>query len=584
MLNKLTNKLILSFISLTIILSVIIFVLLVDELKSNHISVIKTEMSRYSELINLELQNLSVKPVQSAALSNIVSGFSEIMELRVTIMNKECSVIADSDIKDFSQLDNHQYRKEIIDALSAGYGFSTRYSNTLKTDMFYYAINKGDFIIRLSKPLYEIDQSINSLKQAAFNVTLIVLLIFVILIIIISLIVTKPFKETIKFASDFANGDYKRRFLNYRRDEIGLLQKSLNKMADTIEETINNLILERKKLEAILHSINAGIGMIDSNKRIIINNDSFLTMLDINADINNKQYFEIIRNSMLNSKIEKNLRDGDTEIFEAEIHDNKYFEFVLTPIRKENIIQGILIIVHDISEKKKIEKIKSDIISNVSHELKTPIAIVKGYLETIQENYDNKEIVMNFINSAIDNIDRQNSLIQDIIKLSMIESSKGFEKETVDLKVIIERCVELLSLKITKKNISLVNKLQAGINYSVDGNRFLAEEIFFNIIDNGISYNNQCGTLTIDAIETENTLAIKISDTGIGIPPEFKDRIFERFYRVDKSRSRSTGGTGLGLSIVKHAVMTMGWDISVSSDKDGSTFIVTIESGHDFHD
>lgn len=581
MLNKLANKLILSFISLTVILSVIIFVLLVDELKSNHISVIKTEMSRYSELINLELQNLSVKPVQSAALSNIASEFSEIMELRVTIMNKECSVIADSDIKDFSQLDNHQYRKEIIDALSAGYGFSTRYSNTLKTDMFYYAINKGDFIIRLSKPLYEIDQSINSLKQAAFNVTLIVLLIFVILIIIISLIVTKPFKETIKFASDFANGDYKRRFLNYRRDEIGLLQKSLNKMADTIEETINNLILERKKLEAILHSINAGIGMIDSNKRIIINNDSFLTMLDINADINNKQYFEIIRNSILNSKIEKNLRDGDTEIFEAEIHDNKYFEFVLTPIRKENIIQGILIIVHDISEKKKIEKIKSDIISNVSHELKTPIAIVKGYLETIQENYDNKEIVMNFIDSAIDNIDRQNSLIQDIIKLSMIESSKGFEKETVDLRVIVERCVELLSLKIAKKNITVINNLQAGINYSVSGNRFLAEEIFFNIVDNGISYNNQGGTLAIDAIESENNLAIEISDTGIGIPPEFRDRIFERFYRVDKSRSRATGGTGLGLSIVKHAVMVMGWDISVVSDKGGSTFIVTAPSEHD---
>ncbi|MCL1865217.1 MAG: ATP-binding protein [Spirochaetes bacterium] len=583
MLNKLSNKLILSFISLTVILSVIIFVLLGDILKTVHINIIKMEMYRYSELISLELKGLSVKPLPSSALSKIVSEFSHIMDLRITIIKEDGSVIADSDITDFSHLENHQYRKEVIDALSAGYGFSTRYSNTLKTDMLYYALNKEGFIIRLSKPLYEIDQSVGSLKQIVFNVTVIILFIFVILIIIISLIVTKPFKDTIRFASDFANGDYKRRFLNYSKDEIGLLQKSLNKMADTIEETINNLILQHKKLEAILHSINAGIAMVDSNKHIVINNDSFLTMLDINTDIRNKQYFEIIRNSTLNSKIEKNLKDGEIEIFETEMY-NKYFEFALTPIRKENIIQGILVVLHDISEKKKIEKIKSDIISNVSHELKTPIAIVKGYLETIQENYDNREIVMNFIDSAIDNIDRQNSLIQDIIKLSMIESSKGFEKEIVDLRAIIERCIELLSLKIAKKSITVVNNLKNDIDYSVVGNRFLAEEIFFNIIDNGINYNNQDGTLTIDAACLSNNLSIKIFDTGIGIPQEFRDRIFERFYRVDKSRSRATGGTGLGLSIVKHAIMVMGWDISVLSDRKGSTFIVTVELEHDKYD
>jgi two-component system phosphate regulon sensor histidine kinase PhoR len=578
MLNRLSNKLIFSFISLTVILNVIIFVLVGNELKSSHINIIKMEMSRYSELIGLELDDLSIKPAPSSNLTKIVSKFSEIMDLRITILKKEGSVIADSDIADFSSLDNHQYRKEIMDALDSGHGFSTRYSNTLKTNMLYYALSREEYIIRLSKPLYEIDQSAASLKQVVFNVTAVILFLFIALIIIISLIVTKPFKDTIRFASDFANGDYKKRFLNYSRDEIGLLQKSLNRMADTIEETINNLILERKKLEAILHSINAGIAMVDSNKYIVINNDSFLAMLDISADIKNKQYFEIIRNSTLNSKIEKNLKAGEIEIFEAEMYNDRYFEFVLTPIRKENIIQGILIILHDISEKKKIEKIKSDIISNVSHELKTPIAIVKGYLETIQENYDNREIVMNFIESAIDNIDRQNSLIQDIIKLSMIESSKGFEKEMIDLKAIIERCVELLSLKIANKGIGVVNNLKSALNYSVVGNRFLAEEIFFNIIDNGISYNNQGGTLTIEGVESENNLSIKISDTGIGISQEFIDRIFERFYRVDKSRSRATGGTGLGLSIVKHAVMTMGWDVSVTSDNRGSTFIVTIDS------
>lgn len=388
---------------------------------------------------------------------------------------------------------------------------------------------------------------------------------------------TRPFNETLNFANNFAEGNYRKRILNYSSDEIGTLQRSLNRMADTIVETLDQHIFEKKKLEATLESISDGIAMIDSAKRILISNRAFTYLLSIEMEIKEKPYYEVIRNRTLNAKIENALSSGERDSFETELLNDRYLEAVINPIKADNnIIQGILLVIHDISEKKQIEKIKSDLVSNVSHELKTPIAIVKGYLETIREYPDNMEMTRDFIDRAIENVDRQNSLIQDIIKLSMIESSKEFEKEEINIREAILNCLDIVTPKINKKGISLKTEFPHDTDYKIMANQFLVEEVFFNIIDNGINYNNLGGALEITASERENGVRVVISDTGIGIPAEFLDRIFERFYRVDRSRSRATGGTGLGLSIVKHAAMVLGWRVSVSSDKNGTVFTIDI--------
>lgn len=577
MLKKLSNKLILAYITLIIILAITVFALLANLLKTTHINIIKTEMGRYGELICLEFKDSGIKPVPSSSLSKTVSDMAKIMELRITIVKTDGYVIADSEVKDLLRLENHQYRKEIIDALATGSGYSTRYSQTIGTDMLYFAKFNGHYIIRLAKSLHEVDRSLVSLRKIILNVSFFVLAASIIIIVIISIKVTKPFKETLSFASEFAQGNYKRRIMNYNSDEIGSLQKALNKMADTLVATLNEHILEQKKLEATLDSISDGIAMIDSSKQIVISNKSFLCMLGINSDPRGRQYYEIIRNSSLNSGIEKGLKSGEKDFFEIETGSGRFFEIIINPIRGEEIIEGILLTLHDISEKREIEKIKSDLVSNVSHELKTPIAIIKGYLETIKENYSNRELSMTFIERAIDNVDRQNALIQDIIKLSLIESSKEFESETIDLKSIIEKCIDLLTPKIMKKEIALTIDLGSRSEYNTTGNLFLAEEIFFNIIDNGINYNNHGGKLSVKSSESADSFQFEIADTGIGIPPDSIDRIFERFYRVDRSRSRATGGTGLGLSIVKHAAIFLGWDISVKSGNKGTIFIISVK-------
>ena len=577
MLKKLSYKLIVSYIILIFVLVISVFLMVGSLLKKTHIEMIKNEMSRQIERVNASLVKTGQNPLNISERDNILSEHAMLMKLRITLIDNSGKVIADTDAGNPELMDNHYYRTEIYIATQSGQGSSIRHSNTLKTDMLYLAKSYDGYILRLAKPLYAVDESIKELKSMIFRISVIVLAASVFIIIFISIKVTKPFNETLNFANNFAEGNYRKRILNYSNDEIGTLQRSLNKMADTIVETLEQHIFEKKKLEATLESISDGIAMIDSAKRILISNKAFSELLNIDSDTKNKPYFEIIRNRLINAKIENGLFSGKRDSFEVESINDRFFEAVINPIKADDeIIQGILLVIHDASERKKIERIKSDLVSNVSHELKTPIAIVKGYLETIKENPDNREMMNDFIERAIENVDRQNALIQDIIKLSMIESSKEFEKEEINIRQVILSCLDIVTPKINKKDIKLKTELSSELDYKIHANQFLVEEVFFNIIDNAINYNNQGGKLDITAEKKDEALIIKISDSGIGIPSEYIDRIFERFYRVDRSRSRATGGTGLGLSIVKHAAMVLGWKVSVASDKNGTSFTIAV--------
>ncbi len=577
MLKKLSYKLIASYIILIFILVVSVYLMVAGLLKKIHIEMIKNEMAHEIELINSSISGIKGDLFTSPELKKTLDTYSRFMSLRITLIGPDGTVVADTEAKDISRLDNHFYRTEVYQAANTGRGSSIRHSNTLKTDMFYYAIGYGNYIIRLAEPLYAVDESIRELKNFTFRIAVFVLLSSIIIIVLVSLKVTGPFNETLNFANNFAEGNFRKRILNYSNDEIGTLQRSLNKMADTIVETIDQHIFEKKKLEATLESISDGIAMIDSAKRILISNKAFSDLLSINIETRDRPYYEVIRSRTLNAGIEKSLSSGERDSFEAELLNDRFFEAVINPIKSDSdIIQGILLVIHDISERKKIERIKSDLVSNVSHELKTPIAIVKGYLETIRENPENREMMSDFIDRAIENVDRQNSLIQDIIKLSMIESVKEFEKEEINIRQVILDCIDIVTPKIGKKEIKLKTDFAGDVEYRIMANRFLVEEVFFNIIDNGINYNNTGGDLTISAEKNGSGVRVTISDSGIGIPSESMDRIFERFYRVDRSRSRATGGTGLGLSIVKHAAMVLGWKVSVLSNKSGTTFTIDV--------
>jgi two-component system phosphate regulon sensor histidine kinase PhoR len=574
-LNKFRYKILFFYTLLTLALGLFFFLFFIDLVRDTHLSIIRKDIEEKIDLAEVLLERSGVSTLRDPrALHDEVRRIASIIKLRVSVIGFDGIVRGDSS-REEDTLDNHYYRVEVRRSMDAGRGESIRYSNSLRTEMLYSAKKSKNYIIRLAKPLHEIDRSVASLRNFILSVSGILLLLAFLVNLAISKVITRPINETIDFAEDFARGDLARRIFNYSDDEVGKLQKSLNRLADSLQEKVSNLILEQNKLEVTIENINDGIAVIDGGKKVVLLNKAFAALMDIKTQPHGRYFYEAIRNSTLNAAIEKGLAGGDESRFEMELLSGVSLDVNINPIREEKTLQGVLIVLHDVTERKRIMRIKTELVGNLSHELKTPITILKGYLETIREHLHDPVSTSAFLEKALQNIDRQNSIINDMLKLNMLETAPAFPLERISLADIISNCVDILSPKLRERGIDLTLGL-GDSRLELTGNRFLAEEVFFNLIDNAINYNRPGGRIGLSAAARQGSLLVTVSDSGIGIPEESLERIFERFYRVNKSRSRATGGTGLGLSIVKHAVDLLGWNISVKSGDAGTEFTVTI--------
>ncbi len=575
MIKKIRTKIVLFFSAVTVLLVLFFLFFFIDLVRDIHLGIIKREMSEKSRLIEVLFQEEHGRYFFSkSGLGDITRRLSTIMDLRISIIDLNGKVIADSS-HDVDTLDNHFYRTEVQQSLKNGTGESIRYSNSLKRDMLYYARKSDGHIIRLSKDIEEIDHSIMKARRIIFLLGGIMIVSGFVINLIISRQLTRPINETIDFAADFSKGNLARRIINYSDDEIGMLQKSLNRLADILQEKVTTLVIERQKLDTTIQSINDGIAVIDTGRKVTIANKALSTLLDVRTQPEGRSYYEVIRSSALNSQIDRALSHGEYEAVEVEMVNGRTCDVFINPISEEGRLQGILLVLHDITERKKIVRIKTELVGNLSHELKTPITILRGYMETALEHSDDRETTRGLIEKALVNLERQNSIINDMLKLNMLETSPAFATEDVNLADSIGGCIESLQPKLGEKRISLTENI-ASLPGTVKANRFLAEEIFFNLIDNAINYNRFGGSIVISAESLPGKVLLSVSDTGIGIPAGHIDRIFERFYRVNKGRSRVSGGTGLGLSIVKHALDLLHWKINVVSGDGGSTFTVEI--------
>ncbi len=575
--RKIGNRIIVSYLLLITTLIIALLFLIIDHIREYHHAVLKRDMIEKINFIELEIRNSPPRYLSGAIADREerIRKLSSIINLRITLVDFNGTVIADSQYTHIDEMDNHRYRVEIKDALDRGVGESIRYSGTLRTDMLYFARKSDTEIIRLAKPLREVEESVATLRAYILLAGAVALTLSAMVVVIISRRITRPINETMSFARDFSSGDFSRRITNYSDDEIGTLQKTLNRLADTVVEKINSLMFEQNKLEKTIESINDGIAVVGRDRKILVANRAFKTLLDIDAAVVGKLFFEAIRNRALNARIEEAHATGMAVTFEETFLNGRHFDVFISPIAGEQNLGGILIVLHDTTEKKKVEQMKTDLVSNMSHELKTPVAILKGYLETMESHLSDPVMTEDLLSKALANVDRQNSLINDILKLNRLETSREFSTEYIDIREIIRTSIDILLPKMQKKNVSITFNTD-GQSAMVPGNRFLAEEIFFNIIDNAINYNIEGGSITVDMEKTRDRIVVAITDTGVGIPDDSIDRVFERFYRVDKSRSRATGGTGLGLSIVKHAAEILGWNIRVSSTSTGTKFIIEL--------
>jgi signal transduction histidine kinase len=324
-----------------------------------------------------------------------------------------------------------------------------------------------------------------------------------------------------------------------------------------------------------------GVMVVDEEGKIVLMNPSLKKIFFVDLEPEHKTPIEVIRNHKVQEMVDKIIKEKQKFLSQEIIVDyptNKILKVNAVAIIRNELIEGAVLVFHDITELHNLEKIRQDFVANVSHELRTPITNIKGYAETILEGaLEDKENIKEFINIIYQESNRMANLIDDLLDLSKIESGKiKMNFSALEIKPIIERCLAVLEKPIKEKNLSVSFNIPKSLS-KVMADEIRLTQVLLNLLDNAVKYTNEGGKITIDVFEKDDFVQVDITDTGIGIPEEDLPRIFERFYRVDKARSRQLGGTGLGLSIVKHIVLAHGGKVWVKSKLGiGSTFSFTI--------
>lgn len=396
-----------------------------------------------------------------------------------------------------------------------------------------------------------------------------------------SIFISRPIWQIARVAAAISNRDFSERLDIRANDEIGDLARALNDMAEHIQARVNEVVSGKSLLEAVFLSMIEGVMILDRQGSIILMNRALKDFLKVERDPVGRKPLEIIRNIEIQEMADSVLlaRDGSrSRELKVLIPEERVLLVHATPVTREGYGEGAVMIFHDITGLRRLEKVRQDFVANVSHELRTPIATIKGYAETLLHGaLDDKENAEDFLRIIYEDSDRLAKLINDLLDLSKIESGTlSLRPRHISIRPVVDRVLTALKNRLLDKNIDV----QAGFDSRlspvyVDENSFF--RILLNLAENAVKYNKENGRIRIEAQEDSGSVVMAIRDTGFGIPEKDLSRIFERFYRVDKAHSRGIGGTGLGLSIVKHLVQSNGGSIRVESAVGvGTTFYVSL--------
>ncbi len=569
------TKLILSYILVVFISFGFMAFFLDKSLEENSLHNIESALITQARLIEPQIPAESLKKEDMASLSATVKNLSQKAGCRITVITIKGKVLADSEklLLEIPQMENHQGRTEVRAALSGGLGIDIRHSSTLKIDMLYMALpikDKGAItgIIRLALPLHSVQKTLFTIRKIVMLGSIFALAIAVLLGSLLASRTIEPINKMIHVSRQFSAGDFTRRVFSASSDEIGELAATFNKMAQDIEDKIGQTKEQNQKLAAIFNSMIEGIIVVDKGNHIISVNPTIEKLFGVSKnEAEGKLFLEAIRNNdiseFINSVLNKRESISGEITLAYPIH--RIFETSATPIFDNNVVSGCLVVIHDITEIRRLETVRSDFVANVSHELKTPLTSIKGFIETLLEGaLEDKDNSRAFLNIIQEHAERLNNLVNDLLSLSHLESKEIIlSKIDFNLRQQAEEVILGFSAQLRKKNIEIKNELQTGLSIRADKNRL--EQVFTNLIDNAIKFNKDKGNIKIHYQDVDGKIKIIIEDSGIGIPAKDIPRIFERFYRVDKARSRELGGTGLGLSIVKHIVELHDGTIGVES-------------------
>ncbi|MFC0557906.1 two-component system histidine kinase PnpS [Halalkalibacter alkalisediminis] len=511
--------------------------------------------------------------------------FSEMLEARVTIILPDGTVIGESE-KDPSLMDNHLTRPEIAAAKRGEKGAEIRHSDTVHDELLYYAVSiidpSGNHLgyLRLglsTQTLAEMDQIIWGILATSF---IIAFIIIVSITYRVANEMIRPIEQATVVANELAEGNYKVRIQEGKRDEIGQLTRSINILAYNLERLTKRHQAQTERMETLIENMGSGLILINTKGDITLINGTCRTIFQENTDLwLNQLYHDVIKHKEVIRIVQTIFLTEENQ--RKQIHfpvklEVRHFEVYGAPVMSNRgKLKGIVLVLHDITGLKKLEQVRTDFVANVSHELKTPVTSIKGFTETLLDGAMHSEPLREkFLNIIAKESERLQDLIEELLELSRIEQSYfRLNWHTTNFKTIIEEVFDLLKEKAKNKGIHLDLVIEGDTTLEGDATRL--KQIAINLINNAIAYTPTGGHVTVFLKGRENRVELDVIDTGVGISESELPRIFERFYRVDRARSRNSGGTGLGLAIVKHLVEAHSGIISVTSQVGkGTTFSI----------
>ena len=475
---------------------------------------------------------------------------------RITLVSADGTVLADTQA-DTDELDNHADRKEIKDAIKNGSGTSSRYSDTLMQKTLYYAQKLDDgTILRVSTTQNSVVIILLGLLQPLIIIVILALAISLFLSHRVSKSIIKPIN-----ALDLENPSE-----NETYEELTPLLKKMSAQKKTIDIQIKEARQSREEFKLITENMSEGLLVIDKDSNVLSYNQAAVRLLEI-TDAKSGSLLTFNRSKGFRNVVEKALSG---ERAENDItHDENTYNLIANPVYENDKIIGAVIVIIDITESVKREQLRQEFTSNVSHELKTPLTSISGFAEMMKSGGTPEDTVVDFSTSIYDEAQRLITLVSDIMKISELdEGMVAFEREQVDLYDVSKDIVKRLTAVANKRNITL-NVI--GDTAYVHGIKKIIDEMIYNLCDNAIKYNKEEGVVDVIINTTDNKVNLTVRDTGIGIPQSEQSRVFERFYRVDKSHSKLVGGTGLGLAIVKHGASYHGAEVSLESTEGKGT-------------
>lgn len=539
---------------LSILLSVSLTVyILYQNTRTNELKELKDELAIASMLDKDDLE--------------MMRGFD--VSLRFTIVDRDGKVLFDN-FTDPASMENHAGRKEIKEALNGNLGKDVRLSNTLGKDTYYYALlMKDGNIIRVSKQTESI--------LGSFIKTVPLILLMSIILIIVLLLVNKKLVDKLLKPIDYASEHLHRDDFSTQKldvyDELSPFIRTIERKNKDIKEYIERLETKERTVSEILRNMNEGLVLIDPDLKVIQLNEAAKKLFKANMQANymDMDIVRLTRSQEVSDKLKELVKTHKASSFEL-MADEDSLKIYLSPIESGSALTGIIMLVLDVNDEKKAEKLRREFSANVSHELKSPLTSISGYAELIKNGMVKDEDIKKFSGIIFDEAGQMLRLIENIILISKLDEKPELKcEEEVSIKETIDEILDLYKGKIDAKNLSVECHIEEGLKKNVPLG--MLSELYRNLISNAIKYNKDGGKISITVEKRADNIISKITDTGIGLEKDEIPRIFERFYMVDKGRNRNTNSTGLGLAIVKHIVEDMGGTIDVMSTLgEGTTF------------